>query len=677
MKTVLITGGCGFLGFNLMTSLLKDDRVSKIVLVDNFITSNRTKIKNFLEIYKGNCMIELIEGDICSLKTIEQIKENKEAIEEIYHMASLASPRLYKRWPIETLDVGYIGTKNILELTRHYRCKMLYTSTSEVYGDAREHPQKETYYGNVNTVGERSCFSEDTEILTKEGFKYFKDLQSSDYVCTLNKKGSIEYHIPDEIIQQKYVGDMYNFKNWNIDLNVTPDHKMYVKRRNHNQFELLPAKSTLVWDRSVLRKTCEYVGEEKQWFYFPNDVKNLRYQKCPYVEKIDMDLWLEFMGYYLSKGHTRIATQKKRCINGKVYDTRIFKVQVSQCETANPQKFIQIKKCLDKLPFHYNISRAGNCYFVISNKQLATYLHKFGKSRDKYIPSELLSVSKRQLSILLDALMLGDGTVYKQGKKYISSSYRLMSGIQEILLKMGTFGNIIQTTSDDSQKKTAYNITINSRPERNYTYSEPTVHQYDGCVYCVNVKNHVIYVRRNGKALFCGNCYDESKRISETLIYTYTRMYELDTRIVRIFNTYGPHMSITDGRIVTEIMRSLIWDETLNIFGDGRQTRSLSFVEDTVKMIISVMNGNYKNPINVGNDEEITINELVNICINEYRQYFKKNPNIRIVYTSIDKDDPKVRKPCLELNKQLLPNNSKTKLKDGILKTIQYFYRNY
>lgn len=324
MKTVLITGGCGFIGFNMMSRLLRDNTVYKIVLVDNFITSNKTKIQLFLQRYIGNCVIEMIEGDICSLNVIQEIKDKNISINEIYHLASLASPPFYKKFPMETLDVGYIGTKNVLNLTVHYKCKMLYTSTSEIYGDALEHPQKETYYGNVNTVGDRSS-------------------------------------------------------------------------------------------------------------------------------------------------------------------------------------------------------------------------------------------------------------------------------------------------------------------------------------------------------------YDESKRIGETLVYTYTKQFDLDTRIVRIFNTYGPHMSIGDGRIITEIMRSMLLGKTLTIFGDGNQTRSLCFVDDTVEMLVAVMNETYKQPINVGNNQEVTINHLVDICIDVYSDYFKKKPNVNIMYTSIDKDDPKVRNPCLKLNTHLLGSIPRTDLRDGLLKTLQHF----
>jgi UDP-glucuronate decarboxylase len=670
---VLVTGGCGFLGLNLLRHLAKNNLASQIIIVDNGITCSFTNAEieiTRLQLDHPSIKFHLYKLDICSPE-IQFLKARFKMIHQIYHFASLASPVFYKQFPQETLDVGYIGTKNMLELCRYYKCKFLFSSTSEVYGDPLLHPQAESYYGNVNSYGTRSCFSSDTEILTKDGFKLFSELTKSDYVATLNDDNCLEYNVPDEIIKERYIGTMYEFKNLNIDLNVTPNHKMYVRKRDHAKFCLLPADSNINWNRSGLQKTCIYEGDEEQWFYFPDDVKGLKNQKNPFVERVEMDAWVEFMGYYLTEGHTRISTQKKKHPNGKVYENGIFKVQISQSESANPEKFEKIKQCLDKLPFHYNISKAGNSYFVISNKQLAFYLKRFGKSKDKFIPNELLSLSRRQLQILLDALVLGDGTISKKNsrwKSFFSCSYQLMTNVQEILIKLGTFGNIAKPSN-----RTVYHMTINSRPERNYTYSSPTINEYDGFVYCVNVKNHVVLVRRNGKVVFCGNCYDESKRVAESLIYTYKQLYNIDTRIVRIFNTYGPHMNLRDGRIVTEIAKGLLLGEPLQIYGNGLQTRSLNYVDDTITSIVAVMQSDYSSPVNVGSDNELSINQLVVEFQKIYREHFDPNSTLNIHYTGIDKDDPKTRKPCLKLHRQILGVMPVTPLDIGLYRTLQYF----
>ena len=314
---VLVTGGQGFIGHNLVLKLSSLQSVERIIVVDNYITSTKKSVP---------CeKVTLLEFDINTNAFVDFIKHTYPVVHEIYHLASLASPVAYKKHLIETLDVGYIGTRNVLDLCVHYKAKMLYTSTSEVYGDALEHPQKESYYGNVNPYGERSN-------------------------------------------------------------------------------------------------------------------------------------------------------------------------------------------------------------------------------------------------------------------------------------------------------------------------------------------------------------YDESKRIGETLIYNYQKLYNCDTRIVRIFNTYGPYMNLHDGRIVTEIIKALMTNGTLTIFGDGSQTRSLCFVDDTVNMIVDAMDSDYHSPINVGCDHEISVNDLVDVCVNEYvRTCDTKLCTLPIVYTQIDKDDPKVRRPCLSLNTRVLGKREYTPLSVGIEKTIQYF----
>lgn len=676
MKTILITGGGGFIGRNLIEQLVKFKTTSKIIVIDNFITSNKQEFIKFYRQYEDK--VSFNAYDITNYRVLEYILEDIKHVDEIYHLASLASPPFYKKYPLETLDVGYIGTKNMLELAKRYNAKLLFASTSEVYGDALLSPQNENYYGNVNSFGERSCYSDDTEILTENGYKLFSELDYNDKVATLNCNNELEYHIPDEIIKQKYIGDMYEYKNWNIDLNVTPNHKMYVKKRDYNKFELLPADSKLSWDRAVLKKTCNYIGKEQEWFYFPDNLKKLTNQKTPFIEKVNMDLWLEFMGYYLSEGHTRISIQKKKSPNGKIYECGIFKVQISQSQTVKPIHFEKIKQCLDKMPFKYNISRAGNSYFVISNKQLAYYLIQFGKSKDKFIPSNLLMLSKRQLCILLDALILGDGTICKNNsnyRTYYSSSYKLMSNIQEILLKIGTFGNILSENRKDKDKKQhqMYYMTINSRPDRDYTYSKPNITNYNGYVYCVNVKNHVIFVRRNGKALFCGNCYDESKRVAEALCYTYLKSYGVDVKIARIFNTYGPHMLLNDGRIITEVIKHLKNKTTLTIYGNGKQTRSCCYVKDTVQMLVKLMNSMINDPVNIGNNEERSINQTVDIIEKVWNQMFNTNITVNREYKPLTQNDPLQRNPCLKFNKQVLGEIEYTSFEEGIKETITYF----
>ncbi len=173
MYTVLITGGAGFIGINLIKKLLENPD-NFIIVIDNGISSNRF-FNDFLKVHEKR--VEFWKKDICDRDLNEMIQNQFSRIDEIYHLASIASPIFYKKYPIETLDVSYIGSKNIFELALYYKCKILIASTSEVYGDPSISPQIETYFGNVNSFGPRSCYDEGKRVMEALAFTYQKHYQ--------------------------------------------------------------------------------------------------------------------------------------------------------------------------------------------------------------------------------------------------------------------------------------------------------------------------------------------------------------------------------------------------------------------------------------------------------------------------------------------------------------------
>lgn len=162
------------------------------------------------------------------------------------------------------------------------------------------------------------------------------------------------------------------------------------------------------------------------------------------------------------------------------------------------------------------------------------------------------------------------------------------------------------------------------------------------------------------------SCYDEGKRIAETLCYEYRKLYGLKTRIVRIFNTYGPGMDPQDGRVISNFMVNTIKNKDLEIYGDGSQTRSFCFIDDMIKALIKSMNSDFDFPINLGNDNEISLNKLAIL--------FKKKFNSKnIIFSNPNQDDPKVRKPNIERAQTLLDWKPETSLNDGLNLTYNYF----
>lgn len=330
MKNIIITGGCGFIGKNLIVHLLSTQDINKIICIDNFSSSNESEFIQFMKKYNKDDKIVVCTGNICDINFMSDVikminsKYIISKIDEIYHLASIASPIIYKQFPLETLDTGYVGMKNMLDIAKYYQSKILFSSTSEVYGDAEQSPQKETYYGNVNSYG-------------------------------------------------------------------------------------------------------------------------------------------------------------------------------------------------------------------------------------------------------------------------------------------------------------------------------------------------------------CRSCYDESKRIGEALCYTYRHKYNLDIRIARIFNTYGPHMMIDDGRIITEVIKNLMNDTVVTIFGDGNQTRSICMVDDTVKMLIKLMESDFMEPLNIGNDIEMSVNDIAKTIEKVYRNILKNDIQLKIQYLPLTQNDPLQRKPDLTLNKEILGKHQYISIEDGIKKTIEHF----
>ncbi len=164
------------------------------------------------------------------------------------------------------------------------------------------------------------------------------------------------------------------------------------------------------------------------------------------------------------------------------------------------------------------------------------------------------------------------------------------------------------------------------------------------------------------------SCYDEGKRAAETLMMDYKRMYNVDSKIVRIFNTYGPNMSEFDGRVVSNFIMQALEDEPITIYGDGSQTRSFCYVDDLVEAIIRMMiKRDFTGPVNLGNPHEYTIKEIAEMII------VLTNSNSEIEYHPLPQDDPRQRKPDITLAAERLVWKPTVELEEGLKLTIEYF----
>lgn len=171
------------------------------------------------------------------------------------------------------------------------------------------------------------------------------------------------------------------------------------------------------------------------------------------------------------------------------------------------------------------------------------------------------------------------------------------------------------------------------------------------------------------------SCYDEGKRISETLTINYHLKYNLNSKIARIFNTYGPYMDINDGRVVTNFINQIINNKPITIYGDGFQTRSFCYIDDTVNGLIKLMNSNYHLPVNIGNRHEVNIIQLYDIII-KHAKLNNITYNNNIKYLKLPDDDPIKRKPDINIAKKILNWKPIINIDNGINNTIKWFINN-
>ena len=173
--------------------------------------------------------------------------------------------------------------------------------------------------------------------------------------------------------------------------------------------------------------------------------------------------------------------------------------------------------------------------------------------------------------------------------------------------------------------------------------------------------------RGNVNTLGIRSCYDEGKRIAETLMMDFHRKYNVDTRIARIFNTYGPQMDKTDGRVISNFINQSLRHENITIYGDGSQTRSFCYITDQINGLVKLMNSDCTSPINIGNPNELTVKQVAEKII-ELNQSQSK-----LLYLPLPKDDPTNRKPDITKANMILNWYPHVKFEEGLLLTIDYF----
>jgi len=364
---------------------------------------------------------------------------------------------------------------------------------------------KKLFPGNLGpSTGEMGCYDEQTEVLTDNGWKFFRELNYKDKICTLNPLNhEIEFNEPEELVVFDHHKELISIQNQTLDIKVTLDHNMYVSsqwntRNKKNSFKFVKAKN--LGHQSLIKRTGKWIGIEKKYFILPS-VQIGHYEGRQVMlhetgeQKIEMDDWLSFTGIWLADGSTtnnRISIAQKKAEQTKLIKGLLEKMQFSFSKTENQ--------------------------FYFQDKQFGEYLSKFGKAHEKYVPEFIKSLSPRQINLFLEWFALGDATEMKGGYRiFYTSSKKLADDIQELLLKTGKIGIIKKRErygklwiKDHYAESTRPQYEVHERVKKINSWIDKRdikKEKYSGKVYCATVKNHIMYIRRNGKPYWCGNTF--------------------------------------------------------------------------------------------------------------------------------------------------------------------------
>jgi len=362
------------------------------------------------------------------------------------------------------------------------------------------------------------CYDDTTEVLTRNGWKLFKDVTYDDEIATLEDGEYLCYYKPNAIIVEDFDGEMIHIENSTLDLLVTPNHQLYVDvidRGGHRkgEYEFVRADE---FERGIFKRSAVWLGNDTDYFVLEG-VYSKSIPEYRNAVRIPMRLWAEFMGYWLSEGWISV----KRA-NSQTRQT--YEVGIAQSKSRH---YAIMRKCVERLTDILGVKIfdiSENIRF--SDKRLWLYLRQFGKAGSKFVPKEIKEATPEIIKIFLDAYTLGDGTKRSNYWQIYSTSERMIDDLQELVLKAGYAGRKVVKFEPYIAKESsklrgrfcnrlfALHIYKNGKKSRLETRIYPEIYKnqrlekvhYTGKVYCVNVPNHVIYVRRNGKAVWCGNC---------------------------------------------------------------------------------------------------------------------------------------------------------------------------
>ncbi|MDG7010771.1 MAG: hypothetical protein JRN57_01500 [Nitrososphaerota archaeon] len=358
------------------------------------------------------------------------------------------------------------------------------------------------------STGEMGCYDEQTEVLTRAGWKRFGALGYHDEICTLNPTtDEVEYQRPEALVAFTHHKKLLSIQTKALDIVVTPDHNMYVQsrgdaRKRRNKFSFIKARD--LGAQSVVKRTGIWAGKEAERFTLPSVEMGQVIGRTGLVARtesgeteVPMDAWVAFMGIWLSGG-------------GWAQEGQGCRAAVAR-DVGGPTD--KAKELLQALPFEFH---EDGHRFVSDDQRLCTYLRESGEAREKHVPRYVKELGPRQINIFLDWFSKGGAATTKDSHRVFHTASRtLADDIQELLLKVGRVGTITHgrgrgeaRAADHRADGSGSLFEVHEQVRRLDSLIDRRkvkAISYGGTVYCATVKNHLMYVRRNGKPYWCGN----------------------------------------------------------------------------------------------------------------------------------------------------------------------------
>jgi NAD(P)-dependent dehydrogenase (short-subunit alcohol dehydrogenase family) len=418
---ILVTGCSGLIGWNLIQALCELPKTS-VYGIDNLTGgSNKFEHKNY----------HFLKCDVESETFINLFNRIEPHI--VYHLAAYAAEGLSPFIRKFNYTNNLVATANVVNccISSKVHCRLVFTSSMAVYGNKYEPPFTEDMipapidpYGiakyacemDIRCAGEQhgldwvvirphNCYDPMTEILTSDGFKFFKDVTEEDFIATLNPDTNIlEYHKPTAIQHIEYSGELYHFKSRRFDMLVTPDHKMYCSVSNKNNYKFITADELYNSNSYFYKFKCGGTGwvgiDDDDHIIIPEVLDKAgrpmtNNNQNGGVKRIPMELWVEFLGWYLTEGSSFETPSN-------------YTISISQYEKAHPEFRNRIIQIIKEMGYHPYITDKD---IKIHSKQLYLLISTLVPkgARNKFIPSRFKNLSSRYLNILFNTMMDGDG----------------------------------------------------------------------------------------------------------------------------------------------------------------------------------------------------------------------------------------------------------------------------